>query len=319
MTLIKAMRRRNEALHSVKAPNHSRSQSSQEPVLEDNDDVFAKLEKRYLSDSASSSTDTDDESQIVTPPYYHRAMTDPLAERKHFFNDEAFPTLPRYPDSESNCWSEPCHEIYSVRGENYLQDSQKVQSGPYLLRARGCDLLLSPQGCAPPKNVGRYVVVGIYAKVILSSSIVELSFSALCLLFFSLSLTVPIIDTPSALLSLSSYSPNRFSFTLSIAIHKYSEVHCDRSLHLFLNFDCLGVCYPCTLKSLSIYVSTFVPILLPLMKRYHHRNEHWLSFSRAMNLTRILHSNSFHLFPKDLGLHATWFLENLPLLETNFQ
>ena len=151
MTLIKTMRRRNEAMHAVKAP---RARSQERPLQDNEDDFFLKLEKRYLSDS--SSTDTEDDSQSTSPD---RAMTDPLTTRKHY---ESFPTLPRFPNRETgdkHCWSEPHNEIYSVRGRNYLQDGNKVESGPYLLRARGCDLLLSTEGCAPPKHVGRYVVV----------------------------------------------------------------------------------------------------------------------------------------------------------------
>lgn len=160
MTLIKAMRRRNEALHSIKEPKDGTN--SQQPVIDNEEDLeFAKLEKRYIS-SDSCSTDTDDDSQFVaTPPSYHRAMTDPLTERKRAFFDtsESFPTIARFPlcTGNRNCWSEPSHEIYCVRGANYLQDGQKVESEPFLLRARGCDLLLSPDGVAPPKNVGRYV------------------------------------------------------------------------------------------------------------------------------------------------------------------
>jgi hypothetical protein len=50
---------------------------------------------------------------------------------------------------DKNCWSEPPVDIFCVRGANYLRDKIKVDSGPYLLRARGCDLFLSetPQQC----------------------------------------------------------------------------------------------------------------------------------------------------------------------------
>ena len=62
------------------------------------------------------------------------------------------PTLPRYPVSQThdkNCWSEPPVNKFHVRGPNYLTDKKKIQSGPYLLRARGCDLFLSehPDQC----------------------------------------------------------------------------------------------------------------------------------------------------------------------------
>lgn len=150
MTLIKAMRRRNEAMHSVKG---TRSRSQERPLQDNEDDMFLKLEKRYLSDSCS--TDTEEDSSQSTSP--DPATTDPLTTRKHY---ESFPTLPRFPNqntSDKHCWSEPRNEIYSVRGPKYLQDGNKVKSGPYLLRARGCDLLLSTDSCAPPKHVGRYV------------------------------------------------------------------------------------------------------------------------------------------------------------------
>ena len=148
MTLIKAMRRRNEALHTVNPNQHHRSRS-QEPTFEDQEDIYKKLDRRYLSDS-SSSTDTDDDYN----PLFSRGMTDPITQRKHFM-DESFPTLPRFPFAETHdkhCWSEPDNNIYSVRGPTYLQDSEKVTSGPYLLRARGADLLLTSN---PPQNVGR--------------------------------------------------------------------------------------------------------------------------------------------------------------------
>lgn len=58
------------------------------------------------------------------------------------------PTLPRYPVAETrdlNCWSEPPVDIFKVRGKRYLLDKIKVNSEPYLFRARGCDLLLFPE------------------------------------------------------------------------------------------------------------------------------------------------------------------------------
>ena len=62
------------------------------------------------------------------------------------------PTLPRFPVSQThdkNCWSEPPVNKFQVRGPNYLNDKKKITSGPYLLRARGCDLFLSehPDQC----------------------------------------------------------------------------------------------------------------------------------------------------------------------------
>lgn len=151
--LKKAMRRRKDDTTTMKS-NHQRSRS-QERALDNNEeqDYFEKLEKRYLSYSCSS---TDSSTEDESP------MTAPLTERKHFFaNDDSLPTtIPRFPVSETHdkhCWSEPGHDIYTVRGPHYLQDDQKVESGPYLLRARGCDLLLASDGSPPPEHVGRYV------------------------------------------------------------------------------------------------------------------------------------------------------------------
>mmetsp|Transcript_9702 Transcript_9702/g.15022 ORF Transcript_9702/g.15022 Transcript_9702/m.15022 type:complete len:325 (+) Transcript_9702:75-1049(+) len=59
---------------------------------------------------------------------------------------KVFPTLLRYPVAESqdrNCWSQPPANEFKVRGPDYLKDSKKVPSEDFLLRARGCDLLLT--------------------------------------------------------------------------------------------------------------------------------------------------------------------------------
>jgi len=77
------------------------------------------------------------------------------------------PTLLRYPVSETrdlNCWSETPLNIFKVRGSNYLNDKKKVASDAYLMRARGCDLLLFPtdkqQQQQPPATVmERYVQI----------------------------------------------------------------------------------------------------------------------------------------------------------------
>jgi hypothetical protein len=60
--------------------------------------------------------------------------------------DAALPTLNRFPFGETknrNCWSEPPHHIFMVRGPNYLQDKKKLTSTQFILQARGCDLFLS--------------------------------------------------------------------------------------------------------------------------------------------------------------------------------
>ena len=78
MTLLKkAMtRRRNEKSNKSPKSNPQLRSRSQERALEQQDDLFERLEKRYLSHSCSSTdSSTDEESP----------MTAPLTERKRFF------------------------------------------------------------------------------------------------------------------------------------------------------------------------------------------------------------------------------------------
>lgn len=67
------------------------------------------------------------------------------------------PTLPRFPVLETkdrNCWSEPSHTIFAIRGHNYLVDPKnKIQSGPYLFTARGADLILTNDESGPRTGV----------------------------------------------------------------------------------------------------------------------------------------------------------------------
>lgn len=117
----------------------------------------------FVDDTASN--ESDEESHGATPYLHQRAMSDPVDaaevythERKHALLNETFPTLPRYPMGEThdqNCWSEPTEDIFKVRGANYLRDDNKIASGPYLMRARGSDLLLVNGN--PPEDIGRYV------------------------------------------------------------------------------------------------------------------------------------------------------------------
>lgn len=57
---------------------------------------------------------------------------------------KALPTLHRFPCTQTrnqNCWSESPAEIFSVRGQNYMNgDRLKIRCDHYLLQARGCDL-----------------------------------------------------------------------------------------------------------------------------------------------------------------------------------
>eukprot|EP00984_Skeletonema_dohrnii_P031921 scaffold25094_cov67-Skeletonema_dohrnii-CCMP3373.AAC.1 len=67
------------------------------------------------------------------------------------------PTLPRFPVLETkdrNCWSEPSHTIFKIRGCNYLVDPKnKIQSGPYLFTARGADLILTNDKSGPRTGI----------------------------------------------------------------------------------------------------------------------------------------------------------------------
>lgn len=118
-------------------------------------------------DDNTTSTESDNDSHGTAPYLHQRAMSAPIDaaevtthERKHTLLKETFPTLPRYPIGEThdkNCWSEPAEDIFKVRGARYLRDDSKVVSGPYLMRARGSDLVLVNGN--PPENIGRYVEV----------------------------------------------------------------------------------------------------------------------------------------------------------------
>ena len=100
-----------------------------------------------------------------TESYHRRAASDPFDAQEIHNDDDSnnnsnsnnkettsqviatvLPTFPRYPMSENrnkNCWGQPDVQIFRVRGPNYFADSKKVESLPYLLTARGVDLLLS--------------------------------------------------------------------------------------------------------------------------------------------------------------------------------
>ena len=67
------------------------------------------------------------------------------------------PTLPRFPVLETkdrNCWSEPTHTNFDIRGHNYLVDPKnKIPSGPYLFTARGADLFLTNNKSGPRTGI----------------------------------------------------------------------------------------------------------------------------------------------------------------------
>jgi Protein ENHANCED DISEASE RESISTANCE 2, C-terminal len=58
----------------------------------------------------------------------------------------ALPTFNRFPFAETknrNCWSEPPHNIFMIRGPNYFLDKKKITCQKFLLQSIGCDLFLS--------------------------------------------------------------------------------------------------------------------------------------------------------------------------------
>jgi Protein ENHANCED DISEASE RESISTANCE 2, C-terminal len=154
--MIKRMRGASRKSDIMSSPK-PRSRSQEHSLNELN---FGAI---FLDDTAS--TESDEEPHDTAPYLHERAISLPVDaaevythERKHALLNETFPTLPRYPMGEThdqNCWSEPPEDIFKVRGANYLRDENKVDSGPYLMRARGSDLLLVNGN--PPENIGRYV------------------------------------------------------------------------------------------------------------------------------------------------------------------
>lgn len=71
-----------------------------------------------------------------------------------FLKPEPLPTLPRCPMTEGkhcNCWSEPPHATFKIRGKMYLGEKRpkKIASGPFLLQAIGADVLLKNARSGP--------------------------------------------------------------------------------------------------------------------------------------------------------------------------
>lgn len=87
--------------------------------------------------------------EVPAPPELELAPSSPRGQ--------PIPTLRRYPVAETmncNCWSEPPHAHFNVRGGDYLREKKptKVPSGPYLLRAIGADVILTTKSSSgqPP-------------------------------------------------------------------------------------------------------------------------------------------------------------------------
>lgn len=56
-------------------------------------------------------------------------------------------------DEYYNCWSDPAHDLFSVRGKDYLSSwsREKVSSGPYMFQSRGVELFMCNDEC--PQNI----------------------------------------------------------------------------------------------------------------------------------------------------------------------
>jgi hypothetical protein len=108
--------------------------------------------------------------QSPKPSRHVRATSDPIDAQEELLLEAAeaatmmgppqallrdgLPTLPRYPVAATrnkNCWSEPPSSAFRVRGVGYVAGGHKsaqtkVESGPHLLSARGCDIFLTGGG-----------------------------------------------------------------------------------------------------------------------------------------------------------------------------
>mmetsp|Transcript_14619 Transcript_14619/g.19086 ORF Transcript_14619/g.19086 Transcript_14619/m.19086 type:complete len:447 (-) Transcript_14619:296-1636(-) len=116
-----------------------------------------KIHRRAMSDPFDSTALSDGDMAEIRKADEEAEQKDRAAETSSSSNHNitttndssskmTYPTLPRYPVAatrDKNCWSEPPISIYSVRGQNYLNDKKKVPSSNYLLPALGCDLFLT--------------------------------------------------------------------------------------------------------------------------------------------------------------------------------
>ena len=145
------MRRASTSMRTENHPSPAIRSRSVERASQDLEEAVSKLafddSERMASENGDDTTDRE----------LHRAMSDPLDAQEDSeqpepkdseVSEKGFPTMPRFPVSETrdkNCWSEPPVNIFSVRGPHYFNDKKKVSSGPYLLQARGCDMLLNSE------------------------------------------------------------------------------------------------------------------------------------------------------------------------------
>ncbi|KAL7526942.1 hypothetical protein ACHAWF_001984 [Thalassiosira exigua] len=155
--------RRSLAGNFSGAPSH-RSRSAERGVPEPDDDRIdgvgvdvARLHVRCDSDPLDAAGG-DEESEALPPiQSEHGTVHIPNTmglDIRPASSQEPIPTLPRYPIAETkncNCWSEPPHSKFNVRGKSYLREKRptKVPSGPYLFRAIGADVILTNASSGP--------------------------------------------------------------------------------------------------------------------------------------------------------------------------
>lgn len=118
-------------------------------VLDDHQTYNSVSDTEDINDKDDNNNDNENDDN------HHLQVTDKTTTTIR--NNYAAGPVQRFPDdaklgSKCNCWSEPPHGQYNIRGANYLNDHKKVTSGPFLFPARGVDLLLIDE-C--PENVGQ--------------------------------------------------------------------------------------------------------------------------------------------------------------------
>jgi hypothetical protein len=103
--------------------------------------------RRAHSDPFENAGEADEEECGIEP-----GLPLPSSPRKHsrasMMEEQVnvLPTFNRFPFAETknrNCWSEPPHDAFMIRGHNYLKDKKKIACQKFLLQAIGCDLFLS--------------------------------------------------------------------------------------------------------------------------------------------------------------------------------
>lgn len=129
-----------DQVNLIGQPIHRRSQSD---ILDSQQDfsTMARLDKDDIDCNNNNSNHPNHLSNVPQNGNDHVCSS-----CSHTSGGAVIATLPRYPISQQrnkNCWSVTPIETFSIRGRNYFVDKKKIKSGPFLLEARGSDLLLN--------------------------------------------------------------------------------------------------------------------------------------------------------------------------------